>query len=346
MNRISYLLIISLLVFFCRCDGSKTNNTNNETKKTEAQDTTQGKQSKSQDLSIGDNSSQDSPEGRIKNIIQEYFALYGKNNWDALAGFYAPKIAQFITIKNTTPAQVTASAKNFFKNKSNIAYKPDMSTFKILEAQMQWNVSIELDMQWDNQKSRVQLDLAFLDPGYKIVSYKESKVLSSKQKTGEMSLEELFMSIPLEKRSFVQQADPVNLSNDPQMLKYTFMYKSYTHEHYIKALNWQNRTILAVVASLQMPTSGTQMSKKFSGGTSIFFLEKTAQGWQQALKLISESALKEIVNFFEYKDVTSTPLAVASFQDNDITITHGNKKMNIGWDAGTYRIVSREETPH
>ena len=343
IKSIKYLLYLATIALFCQCGGSSDSSsaTSNDTTSSETAKTNTGEQEASDSQDEGSSSSSDSPQQKIKNIIEAYFALYAQGDWDALAGYYAPEITQFITIKNAKPTQVTASAKSFFKNKTNVRYTPDMSTCKITQAQMGWDAQLELDMEWDQQKTRVLLKLAFLEPGHKIVFYKEEKVLS-KQKRGAMSLEELFKSIPLEKRLFVQQGDPVNLSNDPQMLKYAFMSKSHTYEHSIKALNWQNRTILVVVASNQMPTSGTQTSKKFSGGTSIFFLEKTTQGWQDQ-QLINESTLKEVTTFFAYKDIASIPLAVVRFQGNDFTIAQGNKKMSIAWDNGTYRIVSKEE---
>lgn len=343
MKRINHLLIISLLMFFCSCGGSKTNNTNNETKKTEAQDTSQGEQSKSQDLNAGDSSNQGSPEGRIKNIIQEYFALYGKNDWDALAGYYAPEINQFITIKNTTPAQVTASAKSFFKNKSNIAYKPDMSTFKISEAQMQWNVSIALDMQWDDQQSRVQLELAFLDPGYKIVSYKERKVLISKKQTGSnQSLAKLFKSIPQELQVPGMDIMYTMDTTSTEEVRFGFGAVSQVWQAVVKRIEWQGRTILVSVHSggTSQLTADRQW-REFNISTNIYFFEKTASGWKK-IQLMSRQTQAEIGKFFAQKNVKGSIEPTVKFQGKDITITQSNKKMNIGWDVGTYRIVSRE----
>jgi len=272
--------------------------------------------------------------------MEEYFALYAQGNWEALASYYAPEITQFITLKNAKPTQVTASAKSFFKGKSNIRYTPDMTTCKITQAQMGWDVQVELDMEWDQQKTRVLLKMAFLNPGYKIVFYKEEKVLS-KQKRGEMSLEELFKSIP-QYEQLTKQGNLKVDAADPRVLRYSFTAKSSTAEVHAKLLNLSNRKVFVMVHTFGGPSSGTEGNMRFSGNVFVRFFEKTPQGWQKPT-LLPEVAQKEINGLFKKEDVSSLALPQVRFRSNDFTIVQGSQKMNIAWDNGTYRIVSKEE---
>ncbi|OJJ23433.1 hypothetical protein BKI52_03470 [marine bacterium AO1-C] len=339
---LNYLLLITIMAFFCQCGSSSTSNTNNDTTSQKNTVASSSEQEDSDSQDEGSSSSSSAPaEQKIKDIIKEYFALYAKRDWEALAGYYTPEITQFITLKNAKPAQVTASAKSFFKNKSNVRYTPDMATCKITQAQMGWNAEVALDIEWDQQKTRVLLKLAFVDPDYKIIFYKEEKVLNS-QKEGEMSLEELYKSIP-ENLQLSGMSDMTKIdSDDPQVLIYSFGAVSRSFQTCTKLLNWQNRTILVMIHNAGGNTpSADNMTRLYSGTTSVHFLEKTSKGWSKP-SLMSNAAQQEVEKFFKLDKVAPPDAPKVKFQGNDFTITQGNKKMSIAWDNGTYRIVSKE----
>lgn len=343
---VHYPLFFALVVFFCQCGGGsdKQNGADNDSLKT-TQDTTQSTEQDSGDSN--NENGQASPEQKIKNLIQEYFALYAKQDWDALAGYYTSNITQFIGLKNAKPAQVTEAAKRFFKNKTNIQYTPDMTTCKITESQMGWNTTLELDMQWDNQKSRVLLALSFMHPDYKIVHYSEEKIISSEKEQGDLgnqSVVQLFKSIPtnLQVPGMDMMYALDTTAQDVATLGFGAV--SQTWQATVKRLKWQGRTILVSVhhgGSSQL--TADRQWRVFTLSTNVYFFEKTAQGWQTP-QLLSAQAKKEIGEFFSQNKVRTEKVVEvkASFPGNDISIVQGSKKMQITWDAGTYRIVSKE----
>ena len=70
-------------------------------------------------------------------ILADYFDLYGydgplqQHNFDEVAARYAPNVAQFITLKDTTPPKIIEAAEAFFKNKRDAHYVLDKDTVSV-----------------------------------------------------------------------------------------------------------------------------------------------------------------------------------------------------------------------
>ncbi len=339
ITQFQYLLYLCVFAICCQCTSSS------KDQKTSNNDTLAQQQSESQKNNATDNSSNQSPEQRIKNIIEAYFSLYAQGDWDKLASYYAPQITQFISIKNAQPAQVTASAKSFFKDKANIKYTPDLRTCKITPSQNGWNASLELDMQWNRQQTRVLLELAFLQKGCKIVLYKEGKVISHQRaKAMNQDLFKLFKNIP--DRLLLPGMDlvyPIDTSNR-EVIKLGFAAVPQVWQVVGRLLDWQDRTILVLVHS-----GGTshftkdRQSRQFNSYTNVYFFEKADGEWSTP-NFLSEETIREIGGFFAQKQVEPQDFLEpeVTFQGNDITIEQGkDKAITLKWNAGTYYIASK-----
>jgi hypothetical protein len=70
-------------------------------------------------------------ESAVRDILKQYYRDYNKKQFDASL-YFAPKVDRFITLKNTTPAEITSVIENeFYDEFQEAASSIDMNTLQI-----------------------------------------------------------------------------------------------------------------------------------------------------------------------------------------------------------------------
>lgn len=135
-------------------------------------------------------------EEKAQRILGGYFQKYAERKFLALKDYYAEEVELFITLKNIKPEDVSKTAKDFFKDKTNIYYNPDFSRLNGKVKDGMFVTTLPIEMVWsknttgqdytENEKfysrsASVMLELK-LDKDYKIVSYKEKEIIRPQYK--------------------------------------------------------------------------------------------------------------------------------------------------------------------
>lgn len=112
---------------------------------------------------------------QMMGTIKHYFNSLNQGKYQEASQNFAPKVKQWITIKNTTPQAIASEAQRFLSIKQGVKYTPD---FKGIFADLskENKVRLAVRQQWVNYDTTLEVWLEF-DENFKIKSHKEGKIL-------------------------------------------------------------------------------------------------------------------------------------------------------------------------
>lgn len=169
-----FIMAFALLAILSSCGGG---NKSNQTKDSSSTNTSEQTESSGESglsdeqVSRGNNEE----EQKITEVIQTYCDYFNQASYKQIEVLFATNVQQYISMKNTKAATIATEAARFLTTKKNVDYFADFNELKVNGK----TAIVPLNIQWSGYATRVLTEIKFND-AYKIVSFKEIKVLKQK----------------------------------------------------------------------------------------------------------------------------------------------------------------------
>jgi len=172
-----FVLAFVLMATLASCGGGKKANSGNG--KDSASGNTSGSseaEGSSESLQSGDQSEGSSvADPKMAEVIQTYCDNFSSFKYKDIQPLFANDVKQYIGMKNTTGAAIAKEANRFLSSKRFVSYSPDLDELQVNGK----TATVPINIEWAGYQTRVSTQIEFND-AYKIVSFKEVKVLSQK----------------------------------------------------------------------------------------------------------------------------------------------------------------------
>ncbi|HAS42838.1 MAG TPA: hypothetical protein DCS93_20325 [Microscillaceae bacterium] len=171
-----FALAFVLMVTLASCGGKKANSGNNKDSSSSTTSGSNEAEGSSESLQSGDQSEGSSVgDPKIAEVIQTYCDHFSSFKYKDVQSLFANDVKQYIGLKNTTGAAIAKEANRFLSSKRFVSYSPDLDELQVKGK----TATVPINIEWAGYETRVSTQIEFND-AYKIVSFKEVKVLSQK----------------------------------------------------------------------------------------------------------------------------------------------------------------------
>ncbi|HAS39703.1 MAG TPA: hypothetical protein DCS93_04460 [Microscillaceae bacterium] len=110
---------------------------------------------------------------KMKATLQDYCEKLNNESYEAaIRDNFAPKVGQYIGMRNVTAGQIAAEVNRFLSQKKQVSYQVALDKLKVNG----YLATVPLSFSWEGYYAKVLLELSF-DANYKIAFYKETKIL-------------------------------------------------------------------------------------------------------------------------------------------------------------------------
>jgi len=110
---------------------------------------------------------------KMKATLQDYCEKLSNESYEAaIRDNFAPKVGQYIGMRDVTADQIATEVNRFLSQKKQVSYQVALDKLKVNG----YLATVPLSFSWEGYYAKVLLELSF-DANYKIAFYKEAKVV-------------------------------------------------------------------------------------------------------------------------------------------------------------------------
>lgn len=115
-------------------------------------------------------------QGIVTNVIRQYCQSLSEKDYKKLESLFTDSVAEYGSLRKTTPQLVTQYAKNLLGSKKKVYYSAEYKYLTISD----YTAKIPISYIWDNYEGNIEAEIVF-DEAFNIISFKERPSFKSKE---------------------------------------------------------------------------------------------------------------------------------------------------------------------